>query len=61
MSLEYRNEEPQTEEVEKDSENYQRTMAITPVYSIILLVCLAAVFLCQLYADSLPPIFEVHQ
>jgi rhomboid protease GluP len=51
MSLDYRNEEPQTEEVEQKTENYQRASFVPPVYSIILISCLVAVFLCQLYAD----------
>lgn len=59
MSLEYKTEEPQTEETGQETENYQRAASVAPVYSIILLVCLAAVFICQLYADSLPPILEV--
>lgn len=59
MSLEYRNEEPQPEEVEQETDNYQRATVIFPLYSVILIVCLVVVFLCQLYADSLPPIIEV--
>ena len=51
MSLDYKNEEPQTEEVEQETENYQRASFVVPVYSIILIACLVVVFLCQLYAD----------
>ena len=58
MSLEYRNEEPQTEEVEQETENYQRATVVVPVYSIVLIASLVVVFLCQLYADSLRPIIE---
>lgn len=49
MSLENRNDEPQTVEVE--NENYQRAALVTPVYSTILIAFLGLVFLCQLYAD----------
>ena len=53
MSLEYRNEEPQTDEIEQEGENYQRTSFVFPAYSVILIACLAAVFLCQLTVDGL--------
>ena len=53
MSLEYRNEEPQPEEVEQETENYQRATVIFPLYSVILIACLVAVFLAQLSADGL--------
>ncbi|MEO6589882.1 MAG: rhomboid family intramembrane serine protease [Pyrinomonadaceae bacterium] len=59
MSLEYKSEEPRMEETGQETENYQRANIITPFYSIILVAFLVVVFLCQLYADSLPPIFEV--
>lgn len=53
MSLEYRNDEPQTTEVENETENYQRAALVTPVYSIILIACLVAVFLCQSKVDGI--------
>jgi rhomboid protease GluP len=53
MSLEYRNDEPQTAEVENVDENYQRAAFVLPVYSIILIALLVAVFLCQLKADGI--------
>lgn len=52
MSLEYRNDEPQTAEVENENENYQRAAFVIPVYSIILIASLVAVFLSQLKADG---------
>ncbi|MGI9056538.1 MAG: rhomboid family intramembrane serine protease [Pyrinomonadaceae bacterium] len=58
MSLEYRNEEQQTEEVHEESENYQRATVIFPLYSIILIASLVAVFLAQLSADISEPIIE---
>ncbi len=58
MSLEYKNEEPQVEELEQETENHQRTTGGTPIYSIILIASLCLVFLCQLIADGSPPIIE---
>jgi len=52
MSLEYRNDEPQAQEVENETENYQRATLVTPVYSTILIASLIAVFLCQIKADG---------
>ncbi len=52
MSLEYQNEKPVAEETVNEAENYQRAIPTTPFYSIILIACLAAVFLCQLSADG---------
>lgn len=51
MSLEYRSDEPQTAEAETETENYQRAALVTPVYSIILIVLLGLVFLCQMSVD----------
>lgn len=59
MSLEYKNDEPPAEEIKEETENYQRATTVVPVYSIILIASLVAVFLSQLYADTLPPIIEV--
>lgn len=53
MSLEYRNEEPQTAEAEIETENYQRAAFVTPVFSIILIGLLGLVFLTQLNVDGL--------
>ncbi len=53
MSLEYRNEE--SENPAEESENFQRASVAVPVYSIILIVCLVAVFICQAVADSQSP------
>lgn len=50
MSLEYKKEE--SENPVEESENFQRTSVVAPVYSIILIVCLVAVFICQAIADS---------
>lgn len=50
MSLKYQSEE--SENPVEESENYQRASVILPVYSIILIVCLVAVFICQAVADS---------
>lgn len=61
MSLEYRNDEPQAEEieeVEQENDGYQRATFAFPVYSIILIAGIAAVFLCQLAADASAPIIE---
>ncbi len=49
MSLDYRNEEPQIEQTEEQTEKYQRASFVMPVYPIILVACLVVVFLCQLY------------
>ena len=54
MSLDYIDEKPQPEEVAQETENYQRATVIFPLYSVILIACLVAVYLGQLYADSLP-------
>lgn len=54
MSLEYRNEEAeQAETAGGETENYQRAANVFPLYSIILIVCLIAVFACQLAVDGL--------
>ncbi len=53
MSLENVNEEPeQAEETREEAENYQRAADVFPFYSIILVVCLVAVFACQFAANS---------
>jgi membrane associated rhomboid family serine protease len=53
MSLEYRNEEPEPAEASGgEAENYQRAADIFPFYSVILIVCLIAVFACQLVANA---------
>ena len=52
MSLEYRSEEPQAEEVESEQAGYRRATAVFPLYTVILIACLVAVFLCQLAADG---------
>ena len=59
MSLDYIDEKPQPEEVAPETENYQRATVIFPLYSVILIACLVAVYLGQLYADSLPAVIEV--
>ena len=46
MSLEYRNEE------NENSENVQQTSVAMPVYSIVLIACFVAVFVCELVADG---------
>ncbi len=46
MSLEYRNDEVE------QSEDVQRAKPIVPYYSIILIACLVAVFVCQAVADG---------
>ena len=53
MSLDYREEEPQPEEVERETENYQRATLTFPLYSVILIACLVTVFLGQLSVDGL--------
>lgn len=50
MSLKYQSEE--SENPVEESENFQRASVVAPVYSIILIVCLVAVFICQVVADS---------
>lgn len=52
MSLEYRSEEPRAEETETESVGYQRATYVFPVYTIILIVSIVAVFGCQLFANS---------
>ncbi|CAN5507827.1 hypothetical protein BH10ACI1_BH10ACI1_25030 [soil metagenome] len=53
MSLEYRNEEEaETEIADEQSEAVQRAISVVPYYSIIFIVCLIAVFLCQLTVDG---------
>lgn len=56
MSLKYQSEE--SENPVEESENYQRASVISPVYSIILIVCLVAVFICQAVADSQNTLIE---
>lgn len=51
MSLDYRNEEPQIEEAELETENYRTASFVFPLYSVILISCLVAVFIGQMYAD----------
>jgi rhomboid protease GluP len=51
MSLEFQSEKPQSAESETDPVNYQRAVSVFPFYTVILIVCLVAVFLCQLNAD----------
>lgn len=51
MSLDYRNDEPSAEAVE-ESAQYRRADFIFPFYSVVLIVCLLAVFGCQLVAES---------
>ena len=52
MSLEYQSEAPRAEEVERERVGYQRATAIFPLYTIILIVCLVAVFVSQLSVDK---------
>ena len=49
MSLEYRNEEA-AEIAEED--NFQRAKVVFPLYTVILIACLVAVFVCELVADG---------
>lgn len=58
MSLEYANEKSQAENIEQETENFRRADVVTPFYSIILIVCLVLVYLCQVLADSSQPIIE---
>lgn len=52
MSLEYRTDEPEPAETNDDRRDYQLATYIYPLYTSILIACLVAVFLCQLYADG---------
>ena len=56
MSLQNVNEEAEEERAEtvsgEQEENYRRVTEVFPLYSVILLACLAAVFACQAYANS---------
>lgn len=52
MSLEYQSEETLSEEVNGESDNYQRATPGFPYYTVALIVCLVAVFVCQLISDS---------
>lgn len=56
MSLQHVNEEAeqpgQAESDGGEAENYRRATDVFPVYSIILVACLVAVFACQLVADG---------
>lgn len=58
MSLEYRNEEPPSAEVDEEAERYQRATAVFPYYTIILTGCLVVVFICQLIADGRSSVLE---
>jgi rhomboid protease GluP len=58
MSLEYRNEDAQTEEAETESVGYQRASYVFPVYTTILVVSLVAVFGCQLFANNQNQLIE---
>lgn len=53
MSLDYQTETPQADsEIEQEDAGYQRATFVFPLYSVILIASLAAVFLCQILADS---------
>jgi len=52
MSLESRSEAPQAEETERKSAGYRRATAVFPLYTVILIASLVAVFLCQLTAGG---------
>ncbi len=56
MSLEIVNEEPRTDVSDEQSENVARASVGIPYYSIILIGCLVAVFVCQLVADGMDSI-----
>lgn len=59
MSLEIVNEEAaEPAEAVGETENYQRATDVFPFYSTILIVCLIAVFGCQLIANSQSPLPE---
>lgn len=51
MSLEYRNDVEENENVEAD-ENVRRVMPVFPLYSAVLIACLVAVSLCQFAVDG---------
>ncbi|HEY8559680.1 MAG TPA: rhomboid family intramembrane serine protease [Pyrinomonadaceae bacterium] len=52
MSLEYRNEEAARANVRGETEGYQRATFVFPLYTVILIGCLFAVFAGQLFADG---------
>ncbi|HEY0458139.1 MAG TPA: rhomboid family intramembrane serine protease [Pyrinomonadaceae bacterium] len=52
MSPESRSEEPRAEETERESAGYRRATAVFPLYTVILIAFLVAVFLCQLAAGG---------
>lgn len=52
MSLQYEREIEENEIPHEPVENAQRAIFVFPVYSVILIVCLIAVSLCQFYVDG---------
>jgi rhomboid protease GluP len=58
MSLEYRNEETDPADVHGETVNYQRAAFVFPLYTVILIVCLFAVFASQLFADGQNSLLE---
>jgi membrane associated rhomboid family serine protease len=56
MSLQYEKETEPLGETSEQNEEVQRTAAVFPVYTVILIVCLAAVLICQTVVDGLEAI-----
>lgn len=54
MSLQYEKEVEKTDQIDEQSENVQRAASVFPLYSVILIVCLVAVSICQLAVDGSP-------
>jgi membrane associated rhomboid family serine protease len=52
MSLQYEKELEENETAEEQNENVQRASGVFPLYSVILIVCLIAVFVFQLIVDA---------
>src|SRR5690349_21403500 len=56
MSLESRNEESRAEQIDDESVGYQRATYVFPLYTLILIIGLVAVFACQLAVDGVDSI-----
>ncbi len=52
MSLQYEKELEETEKATEETENVQRAVSVFPLYSVILIVCLVGVSICQFVVDG---------